>query len=132
MKRLLRKGLNVAELIGIFAMVGVLCGVITPHLLKVKRAGQVSKLRFNLQKLRKRIEAYQSREGKPPVNLTLALESKEVPDNPVSKSTDRNFVKRIQSDPPSGRDLSPAGSGGWLYNPQTGGVWVDHPKFVAE
>ncbi len=132
MKRLLRKGLNVAELIGIFAMVGVLCGVITPHLLKVKRAGQVSKLRFNLQKLRKRIEAYQSREGKPPEDVTLALETDGVPDNPLSKSDDRNYVKRIQSDPPSGRDLSPSGSGGWLYNPRTGGIWADHPTFVAE
>lgn len=134
MSRLLRKGLNLAEVLGIFAMVGVLCGAIIPHLFKVREASQVSKLRFNLQKLRKRIEDYQGRTGTPPKNLNEAIESEELPENPLSTSTEgfRNRVKRIDVDPPLPKHVTSAERGGWLYNPATGGVWPDHPRFLDE
>ena len=134
MNRLLRKGLNLAEVVGIFAMLGVLCGAIMPHLLKVREASQVSKLRFNLQKLRKRIEDYQTRTGDPPASLAEAIDSQELPENPLSTSSEgfRNRVKRINEDPPQARHVTSAGRGGWLYNPATGGVWPDHDRFLHE
>ena len=134
MKRLLRKGWNLAEVIGIFAMLGVLCGAIMPHLMKVREASQVSRLRFNLQKLRKQIEDYQNRTGQPPVSLEKAIESEELPENPMSTSSEgfRNHVRRIDVDPPKPRHVTTAGRGGWLYNPITGGVWPDHVRFLTE
>ena len=45
----IKAGITIPELIGIFAMIGVLCAAITPHLLEIREASSLSKLRFNLE-----------------------------------------------------------------------------------
>lgn len=137
MKQLLKKGISVPEIVGIFAMVGVLCGAITPHLLNVREASQLTKLRFNLQKLRKRIDDYRSRHGRPPQDPREAFAdspSEELPDNPLCQSVDgvQNRVKKIDADPPSAAHVTSGDWGGWLYNPETGGIWADSKQFVTE
>lgn len=138
MRQLLKKGISVPEVVGIFAMLGVLCGAVTPHLINVREATQLSKLRFNLQKLRQKIDDYRNRHGKPPEELsrvfTKDTSQSIVPPNPVSNALEglRNRVKKIDCDPPSPRHVTKSGMGGWLYNPMTGGVWADHMRFVTE
>lgn len=134
MKRLIRKSLNLAEVIGIFTMIGVLCGAFIPHILRVREANRTSKLRFNLQKLRKRVEIYKTQSGRPPEDLSAAVKPDSgVPENPFASTPDfSKKVREIESDPPIPQDVSSSGAGGWLYNPNTGGVWADHPQFVGE
>ncbi len=146
MKQLLKKGISLPEVVGIFAMLGVLCGAVMPHLINVRKATQLSKLRFNLQNLRQRIDDYRNRHGKPPEELTEVYdhraELKKIeavtdtvpPPNPVSRALTglRNRVKKIDSHPPSPQHITKSGTGGWLYNPATGGVWADNVRFVSE
>lgn len=139
MKSSLKKGITIPELVGILAMIGVLCGTIVPHLLQTREASQLSNLRFNLKKLRQKIEDYRKRSGgEPPARLKDALDADSLedvlPDNPVSHALDghRNRVKKIDTDPPLPSQVTPAGMGGWLYNPKTGGLWPDHQKFLDE
>ncbi len=131
-----RKGINVAEVLGIIAMVGVLCGAFVPHLLRVDEADRLSKLRFNLQKLRQRIDDFRSRHGRPPSSPQEAFSEEPVeaiPDNPFSVSIDeKNRVREIYSDEPTVHQAMPAGIGGWLYNPVSGKVWPDHADFLSE
>ena len=138
MKSSLKKGISIPEIIGIFAMIGILCGAIVPHLLQTHEASQLSKLRFNLKKLRQKIDDYRNRQGRPPVRLADALvdeeDSPRLPDNPLSNAFEghRNRVKKIDSDPPLVGDVTDSGMGGWLYNPRTGGVWPDHLDHLSE
>lgn len=143
MKNSLKRGITVPELVGIIAMIGVLCGSVVPHLLQTREASRLSKLRFNLKKLRKKIDDYRVRYGRPPAKLTdLKGASSEpdetpmlaLPENPLSEAFEgeRNRVKKIDSDPPLESDVTVSGVGGWLYNPETGGIWPDHPKFFSE
>jgi len=149
----LKRGITIAELIGIFAMLSVLCAAVTPHLLEVREANKLSMLRFKLQKLRQRIDDYRHRHGHPPKELGDAFaesenavppdlngdhQSKgnpnEIPENPLSNamSGSRNRVKNINVDPPGVEQVTGAGLGGWLYNPITGGVWADSESFLDE
>lgn len=132
-----RNGVNLAELIGICAMLGVLCGAFVPHLLKSHEASQLVKLRFNLQKLRKCLANYRERYGKPPKALAesmLESPNEPLPENPYSLAPEgfRNRVRLIESEHPRASDLTPGLVGGWLYNPQIGAVWPDHPDFLDE
>lgn len=136
MKHILKKGVSLPEVIGIFAMLGVLCVTIAPHVINVREASQLSRLRFNLQKLRKRIDDYRNRHGQPPKNLEQAFAdaTEALPVSPVSNSVEgrRNRVKRIDSDPPLEDHFTNSGMGGWLYNPKTGGIWADNKHFASE
>jgi type II secretory pathway pseudopilin PulG len=132
-----RTGISLPEVIGVFAMLVVLSTAITPHLRQVREASRLSKLRFNLQKLRKRIDDYRNRNGgHPPAELEDAFEDSptEIPENPFSNSYAgmRNRTKKIDSDAPLPRQVTASGFGGWLYNPRTGGIWADHGQFLYE
>ena len=65
----LRAGITIPELIGVFALLGVLCAAIVPHLLEFREASRLSMLRFQLEKLRLRIDEYRQRTGQPPEKL---------------------------------------------------------------
>ena len=152
MVRRFKRGITIAELIGIFAMLGVLCAAVTPHFFEFREANRLSKLRFTLDKLRQRIDDYRQRHGFPPHELADAFADTEVPkhlrdvdnpgddhpsevfENPMSNAAigSRNRVKNIQVDPPDVENATRSGLGGWLYNPTTGGVWADAESFLDE
>ena len=56
---------------------------------------------------------------------------KTLPENAFSEAIPgcRNQVRLIESDPPEAMHVTPGNLGGWLYNPQTGGVWIDHQEY---
>lgn len=135
MSRVRKNGITVPELLGVFALVGVLCAAIVPQLLELRQATKLSKLRFNLESLRTRIDTYRQRHGRPPSKLEdIASESEPIYENPMSLAPEhlRNRVKVIAVDPPTDGHLTPYNSGGWLYNPDTGGVWADSAGFLSE
>ena len=118
-------------------MLGVLCAAITPHLVEIREASRLSKLRFNLERLRQKIDDYRQRTGHAPETLDEVFGDEKtqlIPENPVSNAAAdrRNHVKIIDSDPPDLRHVSGRGLGGWLYNPDTGGIWADNESFLVE
>jgi len=136
MKRSQRKGLSLPEIVGVIVMIGVLCAAVTPHFLQAHTASRISKLRFNLQKLRQQIDDFRTRHGRPPENLADALiqQDETIPENPFSVAPPefRARVRQIDSDPPLPRDMTSSVRGGWLYNPKTGGIWPDHARHLFE
>ena len=133
---MLRKtcGITIAEFVGVFAMLGVLFAAMAPHLLAVDEASRLAKLRFNLEKLRLRIDEYRQNRGSAPPRLSDALPGSPLLENPLSKAPAgcRNRVKLIAIDAPEPQHATKSGLGGWLYNPKTGGIWVDHGAFLSE
>lgn len=136
MTRSLRKAMSLAEIVGVMVMLGVLCVAITPHFLQAGKASQLSKLRFNLQKLREKVEAFRTKNGQPPLELQEALDAGEpMPENPFSTAAHphlRSRVKQIASQSPGSRDITPWEEGGWLYNPASGAIWPDHSLYLDE
>ena len=65
--------------------------------------------------------------GQPQIHPYL----KTLPENAFSEAISgcRNQVRLIESDPPEAMHVTPGNLGGWLYNPQTGGVWIDHQEY---
>jgi general secretion pathway protein G len=51
---------------------------------------------------------------------------REVPLNPFNNS---KAIKVITNDPAVAADVT--GSGGWLYNATTGGIWIDHATYYT-
>jgi hypothetical protein len=103
-------------------------------------------LRYLLSSLRKHIAIYQAQHaGVPPSGSLIEFTSKtdssgkvgvgpnfiygpyfmEIPPNPF---TGRATIKVI-SGPPTAADVT---SGGWLYNPATGDLYADHPRYFDE
>ena len=136
MRRSLRRALSLPEVLGVLAMIGVLCISVTPHFLQAGKANRLSKLRFNLQKLRQKVDDYRARQGQPPGRLEdVMLPGERMPENPFHASTSKfraRRVKRTDADPPLAHEMTAMNMGGWLYNPETGGVWVDHSQHVIE
>lgn len=132
-----KRGLTLAEVVGVLAMLAVLGAAITPHLRQARDAARLSKLKFNLQKLRKRIDDYRQRTNDvPPADLQglYTEDDSEVPDNPFSTLDQglRNRIKIVDRDPPTIHDVTHGDRGGWLYNPGTGGVWADHQQYLDQ
>jgi hypothetical protein len=53
---------------------------------------------------------------------------RQIPDNPF---TNLNAVKSIGNDPAVVGDVT-GGGGGWLFNPTTGGIFIDHADHFDE
>ena len=136
MSHIRKTGITVPELIGVFALLGVLCAAIVPHLDDFRQATRLSKLRFNLERLRTRIDEYRERHGHPPNCLEKLSENDGEPiaENPLSMAPERHRgrVKIIEVDPPTAEDVTPLGFGGWLYNPKTGRIWADTKSYLGE
>ena len=67
------------------------------------------------------------------VSYPIAPYLQMLPENSISRvaGAQRVLVRRIFHDPPRVSDVTPDSQGGWLYNPQTGRVWIDHPHFLS-
>lgn len=136
MLRVQKPGITVPELIGILALLGVLYAAVAPHWEAFRQDTQLSQLRFNLERLRTRIDEYRKQYGQPPGHLDdLCVEDGEpICENPLSLAPEkhRGRTKVIDVDPPTTKQVTPLGFGGWLYNPQTGGVWADSEALLGE
>ncbi len=70
-----------------------------------------------------------SRRGREPSTaFPLGPYLQALPENTLSRAVGpaRSAVRLIANHPPGAGDVTPHGQGGWLYNPRTGGVWIDH------
>ncbi len=148
------KGVSLPEFLIVATIIAVIIVSLTPFFLDANLEDDEHCVRHNLQKLRSEIERYRvdhaglyparledlirpsnaggeiGEAGHADADYPIAPYLRSIPENCFSTTAGgfRNRVKPITSDPPTLDDLTPNNAGGWLYNSQTGGVWIDHDQ----
>ncbi len=152
MKNIRNQGFTLVEVLIVVVIMAVLAAVVIPQFSSTTDDARKSTTEFNLSTMRSLIQTYRGQHGgNLPVingsqNLADVLTSKtkvdgtvdptsgvygpyllEFPDNSYSAS---DVVKIITNDPAVAGDVTTGGTGGWLYNQTTGGLWLDrNPGF---
>ncbi len=140
-----RTAFTLIEVLIVVVIMAVLAAVLIPQFSDSSKDAKLGTARFNVQTLRTQIELYRSHhKGLTPdsalskllsttdingatgvgINYPYGPYLRQIPTNPFNDSAS---VKAINSDPAQSGDVT--GSGGWLYNPATGGIWIDNDKY---
>ena len=149
MKRPVRQsGFTLVEVLIVVVIMAILAATIIPQFSDSTRDAKVSTTTFNLHTLRSQIELYKTQHnglspGATLVELTLSTDVdgdqgtgpnfpygpyiREIPENPFNNS---NSITVITNDPAASGDVT--GTGGWLFNTTTGGIWIDHEDYFEE
>jgi len=130
----------------VVVIMAVLAAVVIPEFSTSTDDTKKSTVQFNLSCIRRVIQNYRGQHGQMPLvngSQTLAdvltnktqingtVDNKngvfgpyvnEFPENPFAMSAS---IKLITNDPATLGDVTAGGSGGWLYNKTTGGIWLD-------
>jgi len=147
MKNIRNQGFTLVEVLIVVVIMAVLAAVVIPQFSSTTDDARKSTIEFNLSTMRSMVQTYRGQHAGalPIVNSTQSLEDVmtgktlldgtvdatsgiygpyllEFPDNSFSSS---NVVKVITNDPAVAGDVTTGGSGGWLYNVTTGGLWLD-------
>jgi general secretion pathway protein G len=149
MKRSVRKsGFTLVEVLIVVVIMAILAATIIPQFTDSTSDAKASTTKFNLHTLRSQIELYKTQHnGVVPTGTLVELTKntdidgvqgtgsgfpygpyiRQIPDNPFNNS---DAVTVITNDPAVAADVT--GTGGWLYNATTGGIWIDHADHVLE
>jgi general secretion pathway protein G len=143
-----RSAFTLVEILIVVVIMAILAATIIPQFTDSTKDAKASTGKFNLHTLRSQIQLYRAHhEGAAPGDDLLELMDttdadgtigagasfpygpyiSELPANPFTSST---TVKEITNDPAAVGDVT--GTGGWLYNPTTGGIWMDHADHYQE
>jgi general secretion pathway protein G len=149
MKRSVRNaGFTLVEVLIVVVIMAILAATIIPQFTDSTSDAKASTTKFNLHTLRSQIELYKTQHnGVVPsgtlVELTVNTDIdgnqgtgasypygpyiRQIPDNPFSNSS---TITVITNDPAVAADVT--GTGGWLYNATTGGIWIDHADHFGD
>jgi general secretion pathway protein G len=148
MKTMNRRGaFTLIEVLIVVVIMAILAATIIPQFTDSTKDAKSSTVQFNLHTLRSQIQLYRTQHnGLAPTGTLAELMTttdtsgatgsgasfpygpylREVPLNPFNNS---KAVKVITTDPAVAADVT--GSGGWLYNATTGGIWIDHATYFT-
>ena len=149
MKRSARKsGFTLVEVLIVVVIMAILAATIIPQFTDSTSDAKASTTKFNLHTLRSQIELYRTQHnGEVPsatlTELTVSTDIdgtqgtgtgfpygpyiRQIPENPFTNSA---TITAITNDPATAGDVT--GSGGWLYNGTTGGLWIDHADYFSQ
>jgi general secretion pathway protein G len=137
-----RSAFTLVEILIVVVIMAILAATIIPQFTDSTKDAKASTGKFNLHTLRSQIQLYRAHhEGTAPgadlvqlmdttnvdgtvgtgANFPYGPYVSELPTNPFTNSV---TVKEITNDPAAAGDVT--GTGGWLYNITTGGIWIDH------
>lgn len=141
MKSSARKGFTLVEVLIVVVIMAILAATIIPQFSNSAGDAKAGTNKFNLHTLRAQIELYKSQhEGTVPTGTLIEL-TKSTDKNgnqgtgvnfpygpyireiPLNSNSNSKTVKVITSNPAAAGDVT--GTGGWLYNATTGGIWLD-------
>lgn len=141
------RGFTLIEVLIVVVMVAILAAVVMPYALdRVGDSKQTTAI-YNLARLRALIYEYKVNHDRPLsgllIELTVSTDKHgnigtgaayphgpylfDIPLNPMS---DSNVVTAITVSPATAGNVT--GTGGWLYNPSTAELWIDHVDLIRE
>ena len=148
MKTMNRRGaFTLIEVLIVVVIMAILAATIIPQFTDSTKDAKSSTVQFNLHTLRSQIQLYRTQHaGLAPTGTLAELLTttdatgatgtgaafpygpylREVPLNPFNNS---KAVKVITTDPAAAGDVT--GTGGWIYNATTGGIWIDHAQYFT-
>jgi general secretion pathway protein G len=136
-----RSAFTLIEVLIVVVIMAILAATIIPQFTDSTKDAKASTVKFNLATLRSQIQLYRTQHnGVNPTATLVELHSttdasgtvgtganfvfgpylREIPINPFTNS---KTVTVTAEDP---LVTAPAGTGGWIYNPTTGNVWIDY------
>jgi general secretion pathway protein G len=142
-----RTGFTLVEVLIVVVIMAILAATIIPQFSDSSRDAKVNTAKFNLHTLRAQIELYKSQhDGLRPSNTLAELTSstnaqgtvgtgaqfpygpylQAIPVNPLTNS---RTIRVVTTDSPTASGESDAG---WLYNANSGRIWIDHADYIAE
>jgi general secretion pathway protein G len=143
-----RNAFTLIEVLIVVVIMAILAAAIIPQFTDSTKDAKLGNARFNVQTLRSQIELYRSHhKGLTPGSTLAELVSTTditgargagaafpygpyLPHIPTNPYNDSAAIKIINSDPAQSADVT--GNGGWLYNPSTGGIWLDHATYYNQ
>ena len=141
-----QRGFTLVEVLIVVVIMAVLAATIIPQFADSTKDAKVSTAKFNLHTLRSQIELYKSQhDGKTPsATLTELINAtdvqgntsgsgpfpygpyiREIPPNPFNNST---TVAAPAAVPPT----ATVTGAGWLYDPTSGGIWLNDADHLSE
>jgi type II secretion system protein G len=140
-----RTAFTLIEVLIVVVIMAILAAVILPQFTDSTKDAKLGTARFNIQALRSQIELYRSHHngaipsgtlaellGNTNISGTIGTGAnypygpylKQIPTNPFNDSA---AISVITNDPPQASDAT--GSGGWLFNTSTGGIWINNANY---
>ncbi len=141
-----RGAFTLIEVLIVVVIMAILAATIIPQFTDSTKDAKASTVQFNLHTLRSQIQLYRTQHNgtAPAATLAELMAStnasggtgtgaaypygpylREVPMNPFTNS---KTITTTTEDPLT---TAPAGTGGWIYNATTGGIWIDHATYYA-
>jgi prepilin-type N-terminal cleavage/methylation domain-containing protein len=148
MKRSARTGFTLVEVLIVVVIMAILAATIIPQFTNSTADAKTGTNKFNVHSLRSQIELYRAQHnGALPsgtlVELTKSTDASGaqgtganypygpyIRELPFNTFTNSKTVKVITNNPAAAGDVT--GTGGWLYNATTGGIWIDHADHYTE
>ncbi len=141
-----RKAFTLVEVLIVVVIMAVLAATIIPQFTNSTQDAAASTVLFNLNTMRSIIELYKSQHNglAPSADLSELTTTtdrsgnkgtgasypygpylQKIPENPLTNS---NVVAQPSSVPPT----STVSGAGWLYDPTTGQIWINHADYLTE
>jgi general secretion pathway protein G len=140
-----RSAFTLIEVLIVVVIMAILAATIIPQFTDSTKDAKASTATFNLHTLRSQIELYRAQHaGLAPATVATLVELtqstnesgiagtgagfpygpyiREIPANPFTNS---KVIKSTNSAAPAVGEVT-VGGGGWIYNPATGGIWIDY------
>lgn len=142
-----RSAFTLVEVLIVVVIMAILAATIVPQFSDSNRDAKISTAKFNLHTLRAQVELYKSQhDGRAPTGTLVELTSRTntsgtvgtgpnfpygpyLQSLPVNPFTNSKVVRTVATDTPAASGETDAG---WLYNPTSGKVWMDHADYLSE
>jgi len=141
-QRSTRSAFTLVEVLIVVVIMAILAATIIPQFTDSTKDAKESTSKFNLHTMRSQIELYKAHHNGilPSADLAELIKAtdadgadggpfgpymREIPANPFTNS---KTVTSTGDNPPT----SATAGAGWLYNPTTGGIWIDHEDYLNQ
>jgi len=139
-----RGAFTLIEVLIVVVIMAILAATIIPQFTDSTKDAKASTVQFNLHTLRSQIQLYRTQHNGTAPSATLAElmvstnaagatgTGASFPYGPYLREVPVNAFTNVRTITTTTEDpltTAPAGTGGWIYNATTGGIWIDHATY---